>query len=1512
MSFWERLGEVADDFRDWRGGVAYDIARTFTDEQDAKKVSAFFKESHLDEVGDAAFTALDWGVNKVKRGAATVSMVGAGQAYPGGAENRPWYELLGTNPEHWRNAWNATADPETGVTLAQSAASVFGVGAAPAGSDPSRLSRRERDEYFVEDTVGKVFTGTVDAFMYLADPLALAAGGAATAARARKLVKPDDVAAVFGSADEVGGLSRRAGRQRKIVDDLIEQTEGKTVSELSAMTMFRNSADPGTLAYWFGKANEVEDVATRHALKRDILAAGFGDPGAINRIREKSAALANDVDRMTSEIDDMLMAKQFTTPGGLDFAPALDKAYDSAAVGELTRSRDLIEEQIIQGRRLVGDEATGVVGLAGSLREQPLSAGYKKLQMARVTSVIHDGHAGSRAVHVITGRRLPGVINTSKSDAVDVFADALGRGREFLPDARRRQLLDEFVVADPKRRTAIILRAEEEIWAKIGEKHRLEPEQIAALLATARSRKAAYLNRLQKSRAYGSVTDGSSAVGLVDEDGVVMAIDNQTVKNTFGDAPMLSSQLTDTVTFGDPKELDRLLTRYSTSSGGLDGFLRKARKGGEDVYELTEAALTTFNRLWKFSALFRIAYPIRIQVDTQLRVIAALGAFQYARNAVGGGANFYDSLRRYGLRPSAQATRRVKTRRLGQSRLSPQEQEEFTALNTRLNSGLLAPDETAKLRKRHDELARKGKLEIVERNGQLIDATPYRSPEERARLFEEIDPGGAMLRLLDDGHTANLRELRASGLWDRVTPDRPEWADSYLRVVNKQFRNDPVAMRMLAGAGDDEILRWLNSTPDGRKAWRDLRDFYGAPEHLVARVRQNVEELVPRGTPLRASAVTRALTTDDIEKVWKLPADRPAVRGELLQEGGLHSHPVAQRYKQLSDWWFREVSTMPELVLGRHPLYVSRFRAHFQERLNNLPEGRLAPQMINEARQQASKLAKRDMTNTLYDISRHSNAAHLFRFVSPFFSAWEDTMTKWAGILGANPALIPRAYQLWGAPNNAGMVFDENGNRILKNGNIVDDDGKVIGKKGLFGQGQYIYVPAGKWMREKFGADRFRVSKTSFNIVFQGDPFWLPGPGPLAAIPVNALLTGAIPEIFPNDEVIKNWGPAQAEEAWAKWVMPYGPEKGGATAVATPRWINRLWQLVEGTDAEDYSRTYIQFQQETYTRIQNGELPQMSDREMHEYVNNMTRNNHILQFATAFASPVSVSPQSPLQFYIDEWHRLQREHGAAADDVFRQEYPEYYAMAINLTKNNTGINATVPAWEAATEYRHLIKKQEEYGWAVVGGANVGGEFSDGVYEAMFTQDIAPGSNKTWRESQDPAEVLNREQVEQGWADYRAAMIKLDTALEDRGLSSYSQKDAADIKALRDQFITGLKESNPAWAQEYLSGGGGDKIAKFVNWVDTEVSKYPELRNRSDFQTLDSYLADREVMVNWLRTNRKYTSLDHPTNADVKAVWEAHVSQYVRSDVGFEQMYYRVFQNDNLTSLRPAEGATDDG
>ena len=164
----------------------------------------------------------------------------------------------------------------------------------------------------------------------------------------------------------------------------------------------------------------------------------------------------------------------------------------------------------------------------------------------------------------------------------------------------------------------------------------------------------------------------------------------------------------------------------------------------------------------------------------------------------------------------------------------------------------------------------------------------------------------------------SLGPVRGSGKWDIITGDRGEWLSSYLRVVNRQFRNDPAAMRIIAGESDEAVLTWLAKDPQGIAYWKGLRDHYDSPDDWLVTLRSDVDNLLPT-EQARTLAGTRRLSEQDVAEMWPAAATRPGVPGELLKTPA-ERNIVMDGYLKTQEQFFKYAADIPETMMGRHQI----------------------------------------------------------------------------------------------------------------------------------------------------------------------------------------------------------------------------------------------------------------------------------------------------------------------------------------------------------------------------------------------------------------------------------------------------------------------------------------------------------------------------------------------------------------------------------------------------------------
>jgi len=297
-----------------------------------------------------------------------------------------------------------------------------------------------------------------------------------------------------------------------------------------------------------------------------------------------------------------------------------------------------------------------------------------------------------------------------------------------------------------------------------------------------------------------------------------------------------------------------------------------------------------------------------------------------------------------------------------------------------------------------------------------------------------------------------------------------------------------------------------------------------------------------------------------------------------------------------------------------------------------------------------------------------------------------------------------------------------------------------------------------------------------------------------------------------------------------------------------------------------------------------------------EEINDKVRKIIALDVVSRVLLPFATQTRSPYQFWIDEYQRMREEDPLNASENFYKKYgDDYYYFTTSLSKNYTGIAATIAADKRATELKDLIASNPEYGWFLVGDANAG-EFSPTVYRKQREQAVKPGSTITFRGAQDPYQAIADTNAERGWIEYNKFMDYVEAERINRGLKSLESRGAEDLKQMKKDFIAALGAEIADWNQVR----GQINTRKVMNFLEfaKKATSDPRLSERSDMKTVADYLEGRQLVMNLL-AQRKSKNIDNEENTDLKELWSAFTGALIDRDVTFNRIYTRILENDTL-------------
>lgn len=925
--------------------------------------------------------------------------------------------------------------------------------------------------------------------------------------------------------------------------------------------------------------------------------------------------------------------------------------------------------------------------------------------------------------------------------------------------------------------------------------------------------------------------------------------------------------------------------------------------------------LTRFNTAWKFAALLRPAYPMRVLVDSDLRMLARVGPAAFAMHV---------APRAFGFATVGGASRmkQLFAQRLDDDNLRQYETyiEQFEdAWKATSDDAIVDPfydslknaADTIKQRQELASTGRKGRRQAYGAFGDAGQRSIKTAAGEIPGAF--ADAYGQMRRwqyssetsanLIGDSNKLAMRNL-LSEQWVSLDHTAPNHMDSWMQAVNAQILQSELGKKALdfqLANGDDPakaavaLKKWARGTPEGRKLMDRLM-WTGAPDDHAASVVGMVNHYIP--TPeLRKAAAGRRLKQEDLESAFPDPTSRPPVHGQALAMAvgrGSYSAKVANDFMSRTMRW---LSDAPEDQLARHPLYA----AVYEQEVKRNAEFILADPRIETVtgrdikdliQIKAHKAAGKAVKDTMFDIATRSDLSEAMRFVSPFIAAWEDTVRKWGKLAIDNPQLIGQGYNLWNIPNGMGLVVDKDGNKVDGKDGFTTEDSilvqwpswvpKVGGKKLDLLPGTSLNKLTGG----RINADDtdFRIPKQALNIVLQGG--LQPGFGPLVALPVGKAQV-AMPEL--NDI--------------AKLVNPYGPPESVWDAVA-PATLKRLEESMnDQSRAHLYDTERIFMQMQTEYRID----PEKYGSKPPTWEEAARRANAVgrLKVLNNFANPFPAQFDSKFKFYIDAYRDLKREEmdpnkgheRGWADEQFMKGYGEsYFPLVQSMSKNQAGLMSSAEAVSAAEKFR---KEIDQYGMEngeanptlirLIVGPEGEGEFNESAHRWQETREISPGSGETYRSVKNPQEAAAQADINLGWYRYRQFMNTLNAQANELGLKTYAEDE--ELKATREEFLEKQKDELPAWRTDWdqMDPGKFERNVQKLAQVATN-SKYGA--DRTDMAGVREYLALREALAQQL--NAEEISPDSQDAVPLKQEFTEAVMDLVSQNTQFSEFAFHTF------------------
>lgn len=1092
------------------------------------------------------------------------------------------------------------------------------------------------------------------------------------------------------------------------------------------------------------------------------------------------------------------------------------------------------------------------------------------------------------------GDRMPsGVLNHNDGDAAMRLSDYLKASP--VSNADSAQIVQDYSRISNKADSIKYIQdvVEPMLFEGMGRKHKLDLPLVQEMFNRYRQISSDELSKARNPK------QAFSATKVEGGNGKPLRVDKMRDGENMVASPMFQTQLQYSSILPNLKQFDRFLAQNA-------GTMSRMRSAGIGVYDVLDNVADTFNTVFKLGNLLRVAYVARNVTEETLAQTAKFGALAVMSNAARGAGNILRNATPLGALIGADGVKRSVevSRALPMVQAMGDELTEHVAwLEQRLESAATFGDDVATLQDRlgnartamaefksyEDELLQHG----VRQSRALGEGTfMYRGqviPEALNESYsgtiprDQITSSESWKTVFARIESFGREDMLRSGNYVSLSPSKPGHLEAWERAVNLQILQDPVGMRVARDATGEEALRFLRS-PEGSLYRKNLGAAGGrSPAEHINLVKAMVDQYIPEAIREQA-AKNGKVAVDDFKAI---PLDeRPPVHGEELKAAIKGNEGTFSWFDRLNEKWFNGLPRMASDRLSWQPTYVRAHRMHMQELvdLHMNTEAKLGNavdfipmETMNKLMLRADRMARSTMKEVLYQPNR-TRSAHALRYISPFFSAYTDSMARWGGLILESPDLIGKMAKIYNAPVAANLVTDRNGNRINMDG--TDSDGKLVemGDRVI----NFQVNPLTKNLPA--GISDMRVNVGSLNVITPGEPWWSPGFGPMVALPANELMRNA-PET----------------SAFLDWISPYGtPATGFGEDVlrsVLPTYAENLL-LDYDKDGQKYQDALMaSYRAQVVDYHQNGGgVPDWKKAEKD------ARNLFFLNALADFVLPGKTRESEKYQFYVDALKSLREEDASTANDKFMAKYGgdfKEYADAQLFTqassKSKTGVPSTVEGLAQSEAFGSLIKAHPELGAYIVGDQARSGEFSNW---ALLNQRAS--GDRTTVSAEDR---IKQTAVSAGWDAYVKMSEAIRGTMVTRGLRSLQQNGAEDLAALKNQVILAIANKYPQWAEDYTTVDR-DSVPKRIQALKEIVSD-PRLQrdpNRTDIKYMTAYLTKREQFVNLLQQRKAAggsASLSSADNFDIASAWDMYREAIAEKDTKFSETMERYLSNDRL-------------
>jgi len=576
--------------------------------------------------------------------------------------------------------------------------------------------------------------------------------------------------------------------------------------------------------------------------------------------------------------------------------------------------------------------------------------------------------------------------------------------------------------------------------------------------------------------------------------------------------------------------------------------------------------------------------------------------------------------------------------------------------------------------------------------------------------------------------------------------------------------------------------------------------------------------------------------------------------GQIVSHSGIGQDLATARIGNQFTIWVDEtmhkMGTASVNHLSRNPLWKALYETHGARRVQPFRNADGSYSMTRkqhaEAMQAAKREALKEMRDLLYELGKKTRFQEIVGNLSPFFGAYQEVISKWAGIAVRNPVYVARGTRYY-------QMANDKDNRIhLDFTDWAEND--VVGE--AMGKG----IPGMGWVQPLLENQVVTMNPGSIMI-------WNASPGlnPGANFGLGELVIRK-PEIGEMVQFLQPYGASEATTAFRRALENAEPTILRRLPIEGSTNYDKMVGLVTQDLMGEYIRQGIFATEENLSSI---------GYEFTKEVKARVWKIMVVHAVSGASLPVSIAVTSPDYKLMEGYRKVQAAVGFEKAVIWLlNNHPEYWHIARRRTQLREGVAAVTREGsrrkEQHEDYANRNPLVGDFVLGEIGAEDVTSTFSYFAYSAA----IAEGN----LERLDALETLTTTATAVGWVEYRARMESVDAELlrkfeagETRSLS-FEAKGNETEKAQRIAIINHLKRKYPYWYNDYDSSGGQEVLrGVLVSFAEMVNEHWDEFDYRPELEKIREYLDVRWEIQEELKS-RPDTSLRDSDNIDLYNEW----------------------------------------